>query len=70
MANLNTKCNSQAEAQSLDAAVGQVVQEAIPSTFGPDPCALFQGTSPVLTAFTEVTMSNSKALLVRVWQLF
>ena len=55
MANLNTMCNSQVEAQRLGAAVGQAVQEAIPSTFGPNPCALFEGTSPVLTTLTQAT---------------
>lgn len=43
LANLNTVCDSQAAAQSLGAAVGQAVSQAIPSSFGPSPCALFQG---------------------------
>ena len=71
LANLNTMCNSQAEAFSLGAAVGAAVQHAIPSSFGPNPCALFQGAALVLSALTQVTVSNSnsKIPLVQVWQL-
>ena len=41
-------CNSQAETYSLDPAGRAAAQQAIPSTFGPNPCALYEATAPVL----------------------
>ena len=43
LANLNTMCSSQDAAQVMRLAVGQAVGAAIPSSFGPSPCALLQG---------------------------
>lgn len=60
LANLNVMCSSEVEAQKLGAAVEQTVNQAIPSSFGPSPCALFQGRAFSLQHAQTVTNSMHK----------
>lgn len=51
-------CSSQDAAQALGTEAGQAVAAAIPSVFGPDPCALFEGTACQLTKNAVMSLSS------------